>query len=122
MPKLKPSAALSFVVAAAAMASLAPPASATECAQHIQAIERRMHSAGASEVTGQAPSPNSKAQASNAEGHAPAPINPSQSATPEKMQKAEALLAKAKDQDKAGNKEACEQTMQEVQANMGALP
>ena len=123
--KLKPSlpkAVLTAALAATALACLAPPASATECAQHIQAIERRMHSAGASEVTGQAPSPTSKAQASNAEGHAPAPVAPEQSSSPEKMQKAEALLAKAKDQDKAGNKEACEQTMQQVQANMGALP
>lgn len=98
------------------------PAFATECAQHIQAIERRMHSAGASQVTGKTPSPSSKSQASNAQGKAPAPVNPSQQATPEKMKKAQALLQKAKEQDKAGQKDACEQTMQEVQANMGALP
>ena len=122
MPKPILSAAFAAGTFAVALASLAPPASATECAQHIQAIERRMHSAGASQVTGQAPSPDSKAQASNAEGRAPAPVAPEQSASPDKMQKAEALLAKAKDQDKAGDKNACEQTMQDVQANMGALP
>ena len=122
MPKPILSAAFAAGTFAVALASLAPPASATECAQHIQAIERRMHSAGASQVTGQAPSPDSKAQASNAEGQAPAPVAPEQSASPDKMQKAEALLAKAKDQDKAGDKNACEQTMQDVQANMGALP
>ena len=38
------------------------------------------------------------------------------------MNEARALLGKAKDQDKAGDKQGCEQTMQQVQANMGALP
>ena len=119
-PMMKP--VLFATLAASALACLAPPAAATECAQHIQAIERRMHSTGASEVTGQAPSPNSKAPMPNAEGKAPAPVASEEAASPDKMKKAEALLAKAKDQDKAGNKEACEQTMQEVQSNMGALP
>ena len=110
-----------LILSAAGLASVAP-AYATECAQHIQAIERRMNSAGAAKVTGQQPSPDSKAQASNTAGVAPPPVNPSQTATPEKMDKARELLSKAKDQDKAGDKQGCEQTMQDVQANMGALP
>ncbi len=114
-----------LILSALAAMSVAPAttaASATECAQHIQAIERRMHSAGASQVTGQPSSPDSKAQASNEQGKAPAPVAAEQAATPAKMEKAEALLAKAKQQDSAGDKQGCEQTMQDVQANMGALP
>ena len=110
-----------LIFSALTFASIAP-AFATECAQHIQAIERRMNSAGASKITGQAPSPDSKSQASNAAGEAPAPVNPNQQATPDKMKEAQSLLEKAKQQDKAGDKDKCEQTMQQVQANMGALP
>ena len=110
-----------LILSAAGLASVAP-AFATECAQHIQAIERRMNSAGAAKVTGKPPSPDSKSQASNAAGEAPPPVDPNQQATPEKMNEARALLGKAKDQDKAGDKQGCEQTMQQVQANMGALP
>ena len=82
----------------------------------------RLHSAGAAQVSGEAPSPASKAQASNAAGRAPAPVNPGQQATPDKLKTAEALLEKAKRQDEAGDKQGCEKTMQDVQANMGALP
>ena len=110
-----------LILSAAGLASVAP-AFATECAQHIQAIERRMNSAGASKVTGKPPSPDAKSQASNAAGQAPAPVDSNQQATPEKMKEAQTLLSKAKDQDKAGDKQGCEQTMQQVQANMGALP
>ena len=110
-----------LILATVGVASVAP-AFATECAQHIQAIERRMNSAGASKITGQPPSPDSKSQASNAAGEAPPPVDQNQKATPEKMNEARALLGKAKDQDKAGDKQGCEQTMQQVQANMGALP
>ena len=113
---------LSILFLTAAGLASVTPAFATECAQHIQAIERRMDSAGASKITGKPASPNAKSQASNAAGVAPAPVNPDEQATPEKMAKARELLGKAKEQDKAGDKQACEQTMQQVQANMGALP
>ena len=110
------------IILSAAALAIVTPALATECSQHIQAIERRMNSAGASKVTGKQPSPDAKSQASNVDGRAPAPVDSSQEATPEKMNTAKALLGKAKDQDKAGDKAGCEQTMQQVQANMGALP
>lgn len=111
-----------LLLSAATLATISPAFAATECAQHIQAIERRMHSTGASEVTGQAASPASKSQASNAAHQAAAPTNPNQAATPEKMKTAESLLAKAKQQDQAGDKQGCEATMEQVQANMGAIP
>ena len=98
------------------------PSHASECGQQIQAIERRMQSAGASEVTGKPPNPDAKAQASNAAGQAPAPNNPAQKPTPEKMKDAQALIDKAKQQDKAGDKGGCEKSMADAQARIGALP
>lgn len=111
-----------IILAAASIASAAPAYAASECGQQIQAIERRMHSAGASEVTGKPMSPDAKAQASNAAGHAPAPDNAHQKPTKQKMADAEKLIDKAKQQDKAGQKEECEKTMMNAQALLGALP
>jgi hypothetical protein len=111
-----------IILAAATLVSVAPAFAASECGMQIQAIERRMHSAGASEVTGKPMSPDAKAQASNAEGHAPAPVDPAQTATPEKMRAAQAMIDKAKSQDEAGDKTGCEATMVDAQKTMGAVP
>lgn len=81
-----------------------------------------MQSAGASQVTGKPANPDAKSQASNAAGQAPAPTNPAQKPTPEKLETAQALINKAREQDKAGDKDACEKTMADAQAKIGALP
>ncbi len=111
-----------IVLSVATLVSIAPAFAASECGMQIQAIERRMNSKGASEVTGKPMSPDSKAQASNADGQAPAPANPAQAATPQKMKAAQAMIDKAKTQDQAGDKNGCEVTMMEAQKAMGAVP
>jgi len=110
------------LILSASVLATAAPVYASECGEQIQAIERRMHSTGASAVTGQPASPNAPSQASNAAGKAPAPVDPSQKSSPDKMKAAQALIDKAKSQDKAGDKTGCEKTMTEAQQTMGAVP
>ena len=112
----------SWIVAVSFLALGTPALAASECGMQIQAIERRMQSPGASEITGKAPNPNAMPQASNAEGKAPAPTNPAQTATPEKMKSAQAMIETAKKQDQAGDKTGCEATMMQAQQTMGAVP
>ena len=110
------------LLATAAIAAATPVLAASECGMQIQAIERRMQSPGASEVSGKPANPDAQPQASNIEGHAPAPVDPAQKATPEKLKEAQALIDKAKTLDAAGNKKDCEATMMQAQSKMGALP
>ena len=111
-----------IVLSIATLAGIAPALAESECGMQIQAIERRMNSKGASEVTGKPMSPDAKSQASNAQGKAPAPENPNQAATPQKMKAAQSMIDKAKTQDQAGDKNGCEATMMEAQKTMGAVP
>lgn len=111
-----------LILAATAAAAITPAYAASECGMQIQAIERRMHSAGGSEVTGKAMSPDAKAQASNDSGRAPAPDNAAQVPTKQKMADAQSLIDKAKTQDSAGDTKGCEATMMTAQSKMGALP
>ena len=113
---------ISLVLATATIAGIAPAFADSGCGQQIQAIERRMHSAGASEVTGKPMSPDAKAQASNAAGQAPAPTSADQAATPAKMKDAQAMIDKAKGQVKAGDETGCQATMMKAQKTMGAVP
>ena len=110
------------ILAATAVVVVTPAFAASECGMQIQAIERRMHSAGGAEVTGKAMSPDSNAQASNEAGRAPAPDNAAQAPTKQKMADAQSLIEKAKTQDAAGNTKDCEATMMNAQSKMGALP
>ncbi len=113
---------IAIILSVSTLASMAPAFAASECGMQIQAIERRMNSKGASEVTGKPMSPDAKSQASNAQGKAPAPENPAQTATPQKMKSAQVMIDKAKTQDQAGDKNGCEATMMEAQKTMGAVP
>ena len=110
------------ILTAATLASVTPALADSGCGQQIQAIERRMNSTGASEVTGRPASPDSKSQASNAAGTAPAPTNGAQTATPAKMKDAQNLIDKAKQQVKAGDETGCQATMMQAQKTMGAVP
>ena len=112
----------SLILAAAVAATVTPAFAASECGQQIQAIERRMQSAGGSEVSGKPMNPSATAQASNAAGHAPAPVNPAQKPSKQKMADAQSLIDKAKGQDAAGDKDGCERTMMTAQQTLGALP
>ena len=114
--------AIPLLTAATIVTAVSPALAASECGMQIQAIERRMQSPGASQVSGKPANPDAKPQASNIEGRAPAPVNPAQKATPDKMKEAQALIDKAKGLDAAGNKTECEATMMQAQSKMGALP
>ena len=110
------------LILAAVAATATPAFAASECGQQIQAIERRMQSAGGSEVSGKPMNPDAKAQASNDAGRAPAPANATQAPSKQKMAAAQGLIDKAKRQDAAGDKNGCESTMMTAQKTIGALP
>lgn len=116
--------ALSLPVALAALVA-AGPALAVTCKDDISAVERRLNSAGAEQVTGKEPpggptSSNSpKALDKPPEG---APSDPATKPTKAGIEEARKLLAKAKEQDKAGEEAACQNTITQVKEKAGALP
>ncbi len=96
-------------------------AAATPCAEQIATIERRLESPGAASVTGGTPT----AQGSPKALPAPPAGRPSDPATvPDAGRIAEArgLIATAREQDRAGNERACEDTMTRAKERIGALP
>lgn len=117
-----PATLTAVILSAATAATIAPAFAASGCGKEIQAIERRMQSKGASEVTGKPMNPDAKAQASNAKGQAPAPTNPAQKATPQKMADAQKLIDQAKQQEQAGNEAGCQKSMMDATKMMGAVP
>ncbi|MEN3209239.1 hypothetical protein PUR23_04210 [Methylorubrum populi] len=116
--------ALSLPITLAALLA-ASPALAVNCKDDIATVERRLNSAGAEQVTGKEPpggptSSNSpKALDKPPEG---APSDPSTKPTKAGVEEARKLLAKAKEQDKAGQETACQDTMTKVKEKAGALP
>ena len=107
------------------LAALAPlPALASSCAEQIGTIERRLDSAGAVQVTGlqaghtlRTGSPRG-VQAARLD----APSDPVLVSTPERVARAKTLIVRAADEDRRGDKRACENTMSEVKGMIGALP
>ncbi|MBK3399997.1 MULTISPECIES: hypothetical protein [Methylobacterium] len=110
-----------LIGAAALVPLLATAASATPCAEQIATIERRLESPGAARVTGEVPTTTGSPKALPA----PPPGQPSDPATkPEAGHIAEArtLIAKAREQDRAGQADACNDTMTRAKEKIGALP
>ena len=104
---------------------MAGPALATPCAEEVSTLQRRLDSAGASAVTGKAPTggttstPSDKALASPpALTQSDAGVKPSASGVDE----AKARVAKASAEDKAGDAEACRDTIRQAKEKAGALP
>ncbi|MER2267457.1 hypothetical protein [Methylobacterium oxalidis] len=105
--------------------ALAPlPALASSCAEQIGTIERRLDSAGAVGVTGlqaghtlQTGSPRG-VQAVRLD----APSDPDMISTSDRVRVARTLIIRAGDEDRRGDKRACENTMTEAKGMIGALP
>lgn len=115
---------LAPLLATLVLSILPLPAMASSCAEQIGTIERRLDSAGAVEVTGLQ------------EGHAlrtgspravtgvrlGAPSDPELVSTADQVATAKSLIVRAADEDRRGDKRACENTMSESKGMIGALP
>jgi len=100
------------------------PAMASSCAEQIGTIERRLDSAGAIEIAGLQ------------EGHTvrtgsprgvttvrlDTPSDPDTISTADHVAIARTLIVRATDEDRRGDKRACENTMSEAKGMIGALP
>lgn len=110
---------------AAVVLALAPfPVLASSCAEQIGTIERRLDSAGAVQVSGLEPghtltigSPRAVTTVS-----LDAPSDPDTVSTAGHMAEARVLMIRAADEDRRGDKRACEHTMTEAKIMIGALP
>ncbi|MGU3538360.1 hypothetical protein [Methylobacterium sp. A54F] len=108
-----------------ALVVVAGPALATPCADEISTLERRLNSAGAEKVTGK--EPPGGATSSNSEkalDKPPAgkPSDPSTTATAGGVAEAKSLVQKARQEDQAGNADACRDTILKAKEKAGALP
>ena len=116
---------LPLLSAAAMLLATAAPALAISCKEEISTIERRLNSAGAEKVTGKEPpggatsSHSPKALDKQPQGE---PSDPSTKPTAGGVEEAKKLLETAKSQDKAGQEQACQDTMTKVKETAGALP
>ncbi|TXM94077.1 hypothetical protein FV223_05870 [Methylobacterium sp. WL116] len=105
--------------------ALAPlPAFASSCAEQIGTIERRLDSAGAIEVAGlqdghtvRTGSPRGVTSV-----RLDAPSDPDTVSTADHVAIARTLIVRAGDEDRRGDKRACENTMSEAKGMIGALP
>lgn len=105
--------------------ALAPlPAFASSCAEQIGTIERRLDSAGAIEIAGlqdghtiRTGSPRGVTTV-----RLDAPSDPDTVSTADHVAIARTLIVRATDEDRRGDKRACENTMSEAKGMIGALP
>jgi hypothetical protein len=112
-------------ILAAVLLVLSPfPALASSCAEQIGTIERRLDSPGAIQVAGlrdghaiRTGSPRGIATA-----HLDAPSDPEAVSTSDHVAVARTLIVRASDEDRRGDKRACENTMTEAKGMIGALP
>jgi hypothetical protein len=104
--------------------ALAPlPALASSCSEQIGTIERRLDSAGAVQVSGLRPghvlrtgSPRGVTTV-----RLDAPSDPDTVSTADHVAIARTLILRATDEDRRGDKRACEHTMTEAKGMIGAL-
>ncbi|WP_420813103.1 hypothetical protein [Methylobacterium currus] len=110
-----------FVAASILVPLIATPAAATPCAEQIATIERRLESPGAAAVTGDTPTTQGspKALAAPPAGR---PSDPATAPQAGRIAEARGLIGTARDQDRAGNAQACNDTMTRAKALIGALP
>lgn len=105
--------------------ALAPlPAMASSCAEQIGTIERRLDSAGAIQVAGlqeghvlKIGSPRGITTA-----RLDAPSDPDTVSTSDHVAQARILIIRATEEDRRGDKRACENTMSDAKGMIGALP
>ncbi len=121
----EPPAAARFRPSITAPAYAPGPALAVSCKDDISTVERRLNSAGAEQVTGKEPPggvTSSNSPKALDKPPAGAPSDPSTKPTKAGVEEARTLLAKAKEQEKAGQETACQDTMTKVKEKAGALP
>jgi hypothetical protein len=117
---MTPRLALAILAVAAA-----GPALATPCADEVSTLEKRLNSAGAAEVTGTAPKGGTTPAGSDKALASPPATKPSDAGvkpTASRVEEARKLVAKARDEDKAGNADACRDTILKAKETAGALP
>ncbi len=115
------------LIAAAVLATTATPAAlaATPCAEHIATIERRLNSEGALAVTGSTARNQAVAEGSPKALPNPPPGRPSTGdpgPNAQRISDARILIEKAKEFERQGNREACDDTMTEAKRLIGPLP
>lgn len=112
-------------LSAALLLAATAPALATPCADEVTTLEKRLDSAGAKMVTGKEPpggttsSHSDKALAAPPTGKPSAPETTSSAGG---VSEARDLLAKARAEDKAGNADACRDTILKAKEKAGSLP
>ncbi|KAB1072027.1 hypothetical protein [Methylobacterium planeticum] len=117
---------MSYVLQAALIAlATAGPALATPCADEITTLERRLDSAGAEKVTGKEPQggpTSSNSDKALAQPPGGKPSDPGVTSTAGGVTEAKGLVQKARAEDKAGNADACRDTIMRAKEKAGALP
>ncbi|GJD61872.1 hypothetical protein [Methylobacterium frigidaeris] len=120
-----------FIAASILVPLAATAAAATPCAEQIATIERRLESPGAAAVTGDAPTtrgspkealPKEASPKALAAPPAGKPSDPATAPQAGRIAEARGLIATARDQDRAGNAQACNDTMTRAKELIGALP
>ena len=111
-------------LATVALALTPLPVMASSCAEQIGTIERRLDSAGAIEVSGLEPGHTLTIGSHRAVTtvRLDAPTDPDTVSTAGHVAQARVLMIRATDEDRRGDKRACEHTMTEAKGMIGALP
>ncbi len=111
--------------ALAGLLLMTAPALATPCADEITTLEKRLDIAGAAQVTGTVPPGGPVSSNSDkALDKAPdvKPSDPKAQSTAAGVNEARKLVEKARAEDKAGNADACRDTIMKAKEKAGALP
>lgn len=98
---------------------------ASSCADEITTLEKRLDSAGATQVTGTVPASGTTARPSDKALDAQPnvkPSDPSTKASASGVEEARKLVAKARGEEQAGKAEACRETIMQAKQKAGALP
>lgn len=100
------------------------PALASSCAEQIGTIERRLDSAGAIEIAGlqEGHTVRTGSPRGVATVRLDDPSDPETVSTADHVAIARTLIIRATDEDRRGDKRACENTMSEAKGMIGALP
>jgi hypothetical protein len=111
-----------FAILTLAIAPL--PALASSCAEQIGTIERRLDSAGAVQVSGLQAGHTLRTGSLRGitTARLDAPTDPDTISKADHVAVARTLIIRATNEDRQGDKRACENTMSEAKSMIGALP
>ena len=116
---------LVHALSATLLLAAATPALASSCSEEIATLDRRLGSAGAETVTGkETPGGATSSNSDKALDKPPAgkPSDPATTATAGGVRQARDLVEKARAEEKAGQAEACRDTIMQAKEKAGALP